>query len=182
MKQAISFLIAIILFLISPSAFGQTINNNDYLLSIDDSIHNEYGYVNQKGDTVIPMGKYSIFFTDTFRTYAIVLKSNHGYIAIDRKENFLFEVFPFDNGPDYTSEGYFRIIANGKIGFVDSATGKIIISPQFDCAFPFNNGIAKVSNNCTLKFDGEHSTWISSDWFYIDKSGHKVNPPMNSEK
>ena len=77
-------------------------------------------------------------------------------------------------GPDYTSEGFFRIIENNKIGFADSLTGKIMIKPRFVYTFPFANGIAKVSNDCKKQTGGEHSTWLSDNWYYIDKSGKKI--------
>ena len=152
--------------------YGQ-ISNNDYLLSVVDTTNDTYGYKNQNGETIIPFGKYSICFTDTFRTYAIVAKPKFGFVAIDRQENILYQIFPFDNGPDYPSEGLFRILQKGKIGFADSATGKIVIEPQFSCAFPFEKGVAKVSGNCIEKKDkdGEHSTWVSDNWYYIDKTG-----------
>jgi hypothetical protein len=73
----------------------------------------------------------------------------------------LYEVFPYDNGPDYISDGIFRIIANKKIGFADSATGKVVIIPQFDCARPFENGRAEVSTNCKSQVNEDHVTWIS---------------------
>ena len=98
-------------------------------------------------------------------------------MKIFRQENILYIVFPFDNGPDYVSDGLFRILIDGKIGYADSATGKIIIQPQFDCAWQFENGVAKVSTDCTTKSDGEHSTWLSESWFYIDRTGKNVNPP-----
>jgi len=158
----------------SLTSFSQTQKNNDYLISFVDTVKDEYGYKNQNGDIVIPLGKYSICFTDTFRTYAIVLKSHSGFIAIDRKENKLYEVFPFDNGPDYISNGLFRILKDKKIGYADSTNGKIIISPQFDCAYPFKNGLAKVSNNCRTKLDGEYHIWLSDNWYYIDKTGKKI--------
>jgi hypothetical protein len=156
---------------------GQTTADKDVLISFVDTVKDEYGYKNLKGDTIIPLGKYSICFTDTFNTYAIVTIPHKGFVAIDRQENILYYVFPFDNGPDYVSDGLFRILIDGKIGYADSATGKIIIKPQFDCAWPFENGIAKVSTDCKTKSDGEHSTWLSDSWFYIDKTGKKVNPP-----
>ena len=87
----------------------------------------------------------------------------------------LYEVLPFDNGPDYVGEGVFRIIENNKIGFADARTGKIVIPPQFDCAFPFENGTAKVSTDCTSQMNGEHEIWESEKWFYIDKTGKTVN-------
>jgi hypothetical protein len=64
----------------------------------------------------------------------------------------------------------------GKIGYADAATGKIVIRPQFACAWPFEHGVAKVSLNCQTRSDGEHATWISDDWFYINKAGARVNP------
>lgn len=155
---------------INPKA----ITEKDYLLKFYDTVNDRFGYVNLKGDTTIPPGKYAMCFTDTFITYAIVVKSNIDFIAIDRKENVLYKVFTFDNGPDYPSDGLFRIIENGKIGYADSMTGKVVIKPQFDCAWSFENGVAEVSNDCKTQSDGEHSIWLSDHWFYIDKTGKKV--------
>jgi hypothetical protein len=139
--------------------------NEDFLYSVNSN--NKFGYINNQGDTIIKLGKYQYCFTDTFRKIAIVLK-NDKIIAIDRNECELFEVFKVDNGPDYVSDGLFRIIKNNKIGFAN-VDGKIIIDPQFDCAFPFENGKAKVSKNCKTISDGENSKWESDNWFYISK-------------
>ena len=174
LSQAINFTI---FFLLShnSASWGQNIMNNDYLISFHDTIKDEYGYRSGTGDTIIPLGKYEFCFTDTFRTFAIVSKSSFGVVVIDRNENILYEVFPFENGPDYSSDGFFRIIVDNKIGFANSATGKILINPRFGCAFPFENGLARVCNNCTTQSDGEHSTWFSDYWYYIDKTGKKVD-------
>ena len=163
------------LLLCSFTTFGQFNKSNDYLLSFVDTTKDEYGYKNQNGDTVIPLGKYNICFTDTFRTYAIVLKSNLGFVAIDRQQHVLYKVFPYDNGPDYISNGLFRILKDDYIGYADAITGKVVIKPQFDCAYPFQNEVAKVSKNCTIHSDGEHKVWTSNNWFYIDKAGRKTN-------
>jgi hypothetical protein len=167
MKQA---LIVILLFL---SACQPKHAANDYLYSVVDTASGDYGYINDKGDTIIPFGKYPMCFTDTFKTFALVTDTAMGFVAINRDEKVLFKVFPFDNGPDYTSEGYFRIIDGDKIGFADT-TGKVAIQPQFACAFPFKNDTARVSNNCKVIADGEHSTWQSDSWYYIDKTGKRV--------
>jgi hypothetical protein len=170
--------IGLILFItVGQIAFGQADKRKDYLVRINDSTKDEYGYRNLSGDTIIPFGKYALCFTDTFKTYAIVLKSYSGFVAIDRQETILYQVFPFDNGPDLVSDGLFRIIENSKIGFADALTGKVIIKPQFDCAWRFKNGVAKVSMECTKVPDGEYTTWVSDKWYYIDKSGKKVNKP-----
>lgn len=165
------------LLLYSFTAFGQINKRKDYLLLIIDTAKDEYGYKNQNGDTVIKPGKYNFCFTDTFRNYAIVADKSFGFVAIDRQQNILYKVFTFDNGPDHAADGVFRIITNSKIGYADEATGEVIIRPQFDCAFPFENSVAKVGLNCTTHSDSEHSFWTSDNWFYINKRGVKVKTP-----
>lgn len=148
---------------------------NDYWLNIADSTVDEYGYKDQKGNFVIPMGKYIMQFTDTFRTYAIVLDSFAGFVGIDRKENKMYNIFPYDNSPDAPAEGLFRIVKDGKIGYADYETGEVVIPIQYPCAWPFKDGKAKVAVNCKDIDDGEHSRWESEHWFYIDKTGKKLN-------
>lgn len=131
------------------------------------------GYVNQKGDTIVPIGKYQYCFLDTVITYGVVGNISEIY-AIDQKENRLYEVYWFDNGPDYVKNGLFRIKRNGKIGYANNI-GKIVIEPQFDCASSFENEKAKVTFDCELKKDGEYSSMQSENWFYIDKTGNKIN-------
>ena len=67
------------------------------------------GYVNIKGEVIIPFGKYPVCFTDTLKNFAVVYAKGKGFIGIDRNENILFNVYEIDNGPDYPSEGAFRI-------------------------------------------------------------------------
>ncbi len=142
----------------------------DYLLLTEDT-SGAYGYRNQLGELLIPFGKYAMCLTDTFRTYALVL-GEQGFVVIDRQEQVQYQVFNYDNGPDYPSEGLFRIVQNGKIGYADAGTYAVVIQPQFDCAFPFENGVARVSNNCKTEQTGEYSTWVSDAWKEIDKQGN----------
>ena len=121
---------------------------------------------------VIPFGKYPIIYTELFKTHAIVFKAGEGTVAIDQNEKVLYHIFLFDNGPDEPSEGLYRIIENGKIGYANMK-GEIVIAPQFACAWPFKKGKAKVSNSCTTHKDGEHSFWVSEEWYYINKKGKK---------
>ena len=97
--------------------------------------------------------------------------TNGKWMIMDSKKTTLYEVFIYDNGPDYASEGLIRVVKNGKIGYADAKTYAIVITPQYDCAFPFENGKAKVSNNCKTVKDGEHSVWTSDTWQYVDKKG-----------
>ncbi len=162
----------------SPSLYSQTDRASDSYFLIKDLHYNAFGYINNKGDTVIPYFKYTRCFTDTFRTIAIVLKPGMGYIAIDKKGNFLFRVFPYNNGPDSTSEGLFRIIENGKTGYANME-GQVIIVPKFDCAFPFKGGIAKVGDQSRE----QNKAGIYEPrfiWYYIDKKGHRMKEEKDS--
>jgi WG containing repeat len=101
-----------------------------------------------------------------------MVQTDHGkWVIKNRKKKTLYEVFPFDNGPDYPSEGLIRVVKNGKIGYANAKTYTLVIAPQFDCAFPFENGKAKVSYNCKTLKDGEHNIWTSDTWQYVDKKG-----------
>lgn len=164
-----------LLLLIVLSSCQHTLKKDDYLLCFEDTINNGYGFKNPKGDIVIPVGKYQRCFTDTFKSYAIVALPKLGMVAINRNQNVLYNVFMFDNGPDEPSEGIFRIESNKKIGYADAATGAVVIRPQFDCAFPFEDGQAKVSNKCYTIQEGEHQRWDSDQWYMIDRKGQKVD-------
>ena len=127
---------------------------------------------------MIPFGKYDICYTDTFKTYAIVtLNSNSGFIGIDKDENELFQVYPYDNGPDYVSDGLFRIIRDFKIGFADVVSGRIIIQPVFDFSFGFESGLAIVNIGGHKEKvnpanpNGEYHMWRGGKWGVIDKTG-----------
>jgi hypothetical protein len=170
---------AILFLIIILSCCQHTVKKDDYLLSFQDSTSGACGFKNQKGEIVIPEGKYQMCFTDTFKSYAIVAVPKLGMVAIDRKQNVLYNVFMFDNGPDEPSEGLFRIESNKKIGYADASTGVVVIQPQFDCAFPFENGQAKVSTDCKTQSNGEHQTWLSDHWYFIDKKGQKTDKPQN---
>lgn len=137
-----------------------------WILAEDDS------YQTKDGKVKIPADIYAKCLTDTFHTHAIVLtKNEYKWVVIDRNQKIQYEVFPFDNGPDYPSDGLFRIVQNGKIGYADATDYKVVIEPQFDCAYPFENGKAKVSKNCKTIKDGDHQTWESDDWKFVDKKG-----------
>lgn len=100
------------------------------------------------------------------------------WVIMDNQKTVLYDVFIYDNGPDYPIEGLIRVVKDGKIGYADASTYALVIEPQFDCAYPFENGQAKVSTSCQSVPDGEHSMWISDHWQYVDKQGHfNISPP-----
>jgi WG containing repeat len=95
------------------------------------------------------------------------------WMITDHNKTPLYEVFLYDNGPDYPAEGLIRVVKNGKIGYADAQTYAIVIEPQYDCAYPFENGKAKVSKHCQTIKDGEHSVWESDAWEYVERGGGK---------
>lgn len=131
------------------------------------------GFKNAKGEIVIPVGKYSKIWTQKFKDFAIVFdeKNTKGkVVAIDQTEKVLFEVYMFDNYPDEASEGLFRVKQNEKVGFANEK-GEIVIPCKYACAFPFENGKAKVAVECKEISDGEHTSCESENWIFIDKEG-----------
>jgi hypothetical protein len=171
-----SIKLLLVLSILFPSCQGKQKGDGFWVkvtCDMPDEVGVPCGYINAKGDTVIAIGKYAYCYTDTFRTMAIVLKKSGEWVAIDKNEQELFEVFGYDNGPDYPSDGVFRIIRHGLIGYANT-DGQIIIEPQFKCAFPFEKGKAKVSFDCQSVPEGEHTSWKSESWIYIDKNGNKI--------
>lgn len=100
-----------------------------------------------------------------------MLEKDHKWVLVDEQKTVLYEVYLYDNGPDAPSDGLYRVVKDGKIGYADASTNAIVIEPQYDCAYPFENGKAKVSTNCKTIQDGDHSVWESEDWQLIDKTG-----------
>ena len=164
----------IITFLLSAC----TSKNDNYLVKFYEGEFDEIGvpsgYLNSKRDTIIPIGKYYYCYTDTIRDFGMVIEKETGKIVgIDQNATELFEVYNYDNGPDYVESGLFRIIKNGKIGYANPK-GEIIIEPNFACAYPFEGDFAKVSDNCDIEKYGEYTIWKSDNWYRITKEGKRA--------
>ena len=133
-------------------------------------------YLNERGDTIVPYGKYRYCQTDTIKKIGFVYENkpkDARIICINNAGKELFYVFKYDNGPDYIQEGLFRIMnEDGLVGFADSL-GNVIIEPQFKFAYPFKGGKTKVTlegeQKEVPKSEGEKHYWESGTWFYIDK-------------
>lgn len=154
-----------------------TKKDNNYLVKIYeggfDQTGVKTGYKNDKGDTIIPLGKYYYCYTDTIINYGIVQEKSGKLIAINANEEKLFEVYKSNDKPDQIADGLFRIVKDNKIGYANQ-DGKIVIEPKYQCAFPFNNGKARVSLNCELKSNGKHIMQISDRWIFINKEGQET--------
>lgn len=131
--------------------------------------------INEKGDTIAPFGKFDYCFFDSTYTFGTVYDPvKKGFFAYDVAGKELFQVMRYDNGPDYIEEGLFRIVKDSLIGYANEK-GEVVIEPQFQCAYPFENGRAQVSKSCKKSIEFEMEKWESEDWFYIDKTGQKIN-------
>lgn len=155
-----------------------TEESGTWVLDCQEDAPESCGYVNEEGAVMIDYGKYPMCFSDTFENYAIVVKQGAGIVAINQQEEVLYQVFVYDNGPDYPSEGYFRIVQDGKMGYADVQTGAVKIKPQFAAAKPFENQYAPVCPNCEVIKDTEHAGWGNGKWGLIDKNGKMVMEPQ----
>ena len=139
-------------------------------------------YLNERGDTIVPYGKYRYCQTDTIKKIGFVYENkpkDARIICINDAGKELFYVFKYDNGPDYIQEGLFRIMnEDGLVGFADSL-GNVVIKPQFKFAYPFEHGKAKVTfsgeNKVIPDSKGEKHYRDNSDWYYINKNGKIIN-------
>ena len=86
MQNRVHLIVLFFLLLSNLTSCSQAHNASNYLILFIKSNQDQYGYKNQKGEIIIPLGKYEICYTDTFKTYAVVLKSHYGFVAIDRQE------------------------------------------------------------------------------------------------
>jgi len=90
------------------------------------------------------------------------------------KNRTLRRVHCFDNGADPFEQGYARLVGNsGKFGYVNEKLA-IVLPPQFDFAYPFNGGQAKVCMGCKAEKThpgAEHSHMKGGKWKIISAKG-----------
>ncbi|MBR8464538.1 hypothetical protein KDD93_08175 [Campylobacter sp. faydin G-24] len=104
-----------------------------------------------------------------------IISNSTNSVIVDKNSKILYKFFLYDNGNDYEHDGLVRIVnENGLIGYFEPSTHKIVIKPKFRCAYPFENGIAKVAIKCSEITHGEYKKWQSDEWVYINKNGKKV--------
>ncbi|HMU82428.1 MAG TPA: WG repeat-containing protein [Leptospiraceae bacterium] len=136
---------------------------------------NLFGFKNAAGKVVIPArfvmaGEFNAF------GFATVIEGSKPYL-IDAKGTRKFEMFMFDNGPDYFEEGKARYIEKGKMGFFDEQ-GRKVTPAAFDFAFPFEGGMAVICNGCKRQEEGEHYRMTGGKWTLIDKTGKMLTPAV----
>lgn len=129
-----------------------------------------WGYRTSDGKAVIPARYSEVTAFDGRGAAAVTVVSSkgHPFRFIDPAGKELGTAFLFDNGPDYWSDGFVRIVdAQGRFGFVDN-NGKVVITPQYAFAYPFCRGVARVA--------------IGDKPGYIDAAGKPTAGPANDDR
>lgn len=170
MPKYLLHLLTLVLFMTMCGGADAQKFKKDYLVVFYDQNGN-CGYKNCAGREVIPIGTFPYIFTDTFYSTAIVQDEKQGIVAIDRKGNILYRFFIFDNGPDYSADGLYRICEGGKYGF--ASLDHVVIPPMFDFVYPFSDDRAVYVSGCTFRPDacGEHTEIVGGTYGYIDQRG-----------
>ena len=173
----INIIITKLLLFISMNIYAQDDKLYVYYYPNFEDVNTTLGYVDSSGKVVISAGKYPYIFTDVFEKIAFVLlKDKKGVYAIDRNEKILFQVCSYEIGPDIISNGLFRIIENGKIGFANM-NGEIVIKPRFQFVYPFQeNGFAIFCENGTWSMLDKYIPVIKGKWGAINRQGVIVIP------
>jgi hypothetical protein len=145
-------------------------DNDNWLSSV--------GYVNEKGDTIVPYGRFNYCVSDSISPVGFVCEAGvRGITCINTEGEVMCHALVVDNfTPDYLFEGHFRIVnEEGLMGFADSL-GHVTVKPQFMYAYPFQGGKAKVTYTGHKDDPNEeHWEWVSDDWFYINYKGRRVS-------
>jgi hypothetical protein len=141
------------------------------LIRFQDRKTGRFGFRNKKGAIVIPARFGQAYEFNEHGVAAAIEEGTPAHLLfIDVKGHALAEAFAFDNGPDYFSDGRARIVAGGKVGFLER-TGKMAVAPQYDFAEPFCRGQALVCMGCTKLVADEHTRWVGGRWGLIDSAG-----------
>ncbi|KXH84802.1 WG repeat-containing protein [Chryseobacterium kwangjuense] len=120
----------------------------------------------------------TIYF-DGFKKGETKEKNAWGYVY-DKKGNFLYRPFFYDNGADYFREGLRRFVKNGKIGFADR-NGKLVIEAKHDFVSYFDYAYAVFCDGCAWKETGDgYKTMEGGVWGVMNTRGEVVEPVAKS--
>ncbi|WP_326984151.1 WG repeat-containing protein [Chryseobacterium sp. MYb264] len=183
MKRAV-----LIILLMPVLSFSQEKEVLKYFKSKDSLV----GVKNQEGKIIVP-AQFKIFsylkdgelvegetiYFDGHKKGEKLQKNEWGYVY-DRKGNFLYRPFLYDNGADYFYEGVRRFVKDGKVGFVDR-NGKVVIKPEHDFVSRFNYGYVTFCDGCDWeKTEDEHKAIVGGTWGVMNYKGEIVQPVAKS--
>lgn len=125
-----------------------------------------YGYIDASGKFAIKPKFYNAAsFSDGMAAVFSPDGGQNGSMGyIDKTGSLVITLPPEQRGfPPPLSDGLALIWNERKLGYMD-ATGRVVIKPQFDSAFPFSEGLAQVL--------------VGERYGYIDKTGRVVIAPQ----
>ena len=120
-------------------------------------IGKKYGYINNKGDVVIPV-EYDYTHSFSEGLASVVKDGKYGFV--DMSGNVVIP-FIYDGVRGSFSAGLCSVSLNGKTGFIN-AMGETVIPFEYDDAFKFLEGLSPVE--------------VDDKWGCIDKDGKVVIP------
>lgn len=127
-----------------------------------------WGYQDAGGRIAIP-ARY--LAAEPFSAHGLAaVADEQGWSYLNVRGDVLIRPYVFDNGPDPFREGLARFVSEGKFGFFDE-TGRVVIPPRYDFAYPFAGGRAKVGRGCRFVSEGEHQRVEGGVWSEIDRLG-----------
>lgn len=166
------------------------------------SADGKYGYIDESGKIVIaPQYKYASVFSEGM---AAVTRPDQKIEFIDKTGKSVFTLDESIEKADPFNEGMARVEVNDKYGFINKQ-GKLVVSPQYDNADIFSEGLAPVETKVGDKlkhgfidkdgkvvispqFDGADPFFddralikIDTSYGYIDKQGRIVITPQYGE-
>lgn len=130
-----------------------------------------YGYINKKGETVIP------FLYSSLGEYGDLILAVRGryppfkYSFIDRNGKTVLDLKGFQNAGEFSEDGLAQVAKNGKIGYIDK-TGKLVIPCKFTIGGKFSEGLAYASLEGNDNLAGINEPNIG----YINTKGEFVIP------
>lgn len=132
------------------------------------------GYKNAAGRTVIPP-RFRFAYELSDNGVGAAVDESGRPVFIDAAGRELAEAYFFDNGPDYFSSGRARIVAGGKVGFIDDR-GHVVVAPTWDGATSYCGDIAAVCNGCKRGTGDDVDELSGGTWGLIGRDGQVLVP------
>ena len=106
---------------------------------------------------------------------------DYRFYTFNKKGELLYHPFPYDNGPDYWSQGRRRFIEGDKMGLVNRLGQRTVPAGRYSFIVPLQKGYAIGCRNCVFTVfdstDAEHGTgYAGTEYEVIDANGKLLHP------
>lgn len=158
--------------------------DDDFLLVVGKEEHKDdclkegakYGYVNMRGEVVIPL-EYDEIYGWFGEDGCSMVEKDGKWGAIDKKGNIVvpieYDDIIHDDGYGWSvfrDDGFVEVVKDGKNGLLDR-NGKIVVPFEYESISCFSEGMAAVGIGG--EFDG---FYYGGKWGYVDETGKLVIP------